>query len=176
MLGLDIMNAQNTSTRKRVHPYFWFVLYNDTLKGSMRLYEIKDSVLVISKSSKLADYYTGNYEVKPLKISPIKTIKIWNSNNIYLGMLLGGITGIIVGAIIGSNEVDSPDSWFGPGQSAENKAAGDMIGGALIGAGAGTLLGLIKVTIPINGSQTNYDMHKKSLEKMSVKHKYLSDN
>lgn len=171
------MNAQDTLTRKRVHPVFWFVLYNDTLKSPMRLYEIKDSVMVISKSGKLADYYTGNYEVKPLKISPIKTIKIWNSNNVYLGMLLGGISGIIVGAIIGSNEVDSPETWLSHGKSAENKAAEDMIGGALIGVGAGALLGgLIKIRIPLNGSLANYGMYKKRLEKKSVKYKYFSGN
>ena len=174
MLSHNIMNAQDTLTRKRVHPSFWFVMYNDTHKSPMKLYEIKDSVMVISKSGKLADYYTGNYEVKVLNISPIKTIKIWNSNNVFVGMLLGGISGTIVGAIIGSKEVDDPDFWIFHGQSAESKAAGDIIGCALIGVGAGALAGLIKIRIPLNGSLANYGLYKKKLGKKSIKYKYFS--
>jgi len=169
-----MMMAQDSLSMKRIKPSFWVDLYANDKKVMTKLYEVKDSSLVISKTSRLVDYQIGNFEPTELNIRQIKSIKYWNSNNIFVGMVSGAIAGIVVGALIGKSEEDSPDSWLFSGRSAESKALEDIVGGALIGAGAGALAGLIRISIPLNGSYANYSKYKSKLEERSVKYKYFS--
>ena len=177
--NLIFLQAQDSLTTKRVNPQFWLRIYNDsTLQGKTsrmmcRLYEVKDSSLLVSKTSRLADYRKGNFEIMTQNYGMINYISYRNSNNVFLGMVLGGLSGLAVGAVVGQREEDDPEgAWFY--MSAQEKAAGDMISCTLIGIGIGALLGTIKMTIPIHGRHENYMKSKKDLEKISVKIKYLS--
>jgi hypothetical protein len=175
MFAQDVRSdVRVTNPNKRVQPRFWIYLDKDTPKISTRLFEVKDSALVISKSSLLKVYYDGNYLTDEINIKNIKTIRYLNTNNIITGMVLGGLAGILVGAVIGSNEEDSPDSFLGPGPTAGEKAMGDIFTGALVGIGIGTLVGSFRIKIRINGNVADYSKHKSHLEKDSVKKKYLS--
>jgi hypothetical protein len=135
---------------------------------------VKDSSLVISKTSKLSDFYKNNFELREIPVSDIKTVRFLNTNNLIAAMTLCGIAGGIAGIIRGANEEDSPSSFFGSGRTAESKAAEDVFYGVIIGVGFGTLLGSIKIKIPINGNNSGFIKYKARLEKESVKYKYLS--
>jgi hypothetical protein len=66
--GPCILCAQDSLSNKRVNPQFWVSAYSNpnldssTIKIVCKLFEVKDSSIVISKSSKLSDYYTGKYD------------------------------------------------------------------------------------------------------------------
>ena len=173
---ITMLNAQDSLTRKRANPHFWFKLYDDVPRKPLlrvKLYEVKDSSLVISKTSRIADYSTGNFEATEVYINDIKAIRYRNTHNTIIGVLIGTASGLLVGAIIGSTEVDSPSgSWFY--SSAGTKAKEDMIGCALMGGCAGAVLSQIKIKIPLYGNSINYSKYKNKLEKKSVRYKYLS--
>jgi len=174
-----ILYSQDSLSSKRANPQFWFSVYNNpsldssTTKIVARLYEVKDSSIVISKSSMLADYYRDNFEVRQLNFNDIKSISYRNSHNIFIGILAGGLSGLLVGALIGQGEEDDDPSGMFP-FTAEEKASGDMILGTAIGIGVGALASFMNVSIPIKGRYNNYVKNKTLLEKKSVKSKYLS--
>ena len=172
--NLSILYAQDTLNQQRVQPRYWITLNNNSPRISTRLFEVKDSSLVISKTSKLSEYYIRNFTVSELNINQIKSVRYLNTNNVTAGMVLGGLAGMLVGVVIGTNEEDSPDSFLGSGQTAESKAAGDIFYGAIIGAGIGALVGSFRIKIPLNGNPADYSRYKSLLEKQSVKYKYLS--
>lgn len=174
-----ILYAQDSISTKRVNPQFWVSVYSNpnldssTTKIVSKLYEVKDSSIVISKSSKLSDYYTGKFDVVQFNFNQIKSISYRNRNNIFIGILAGGLSGFLVGALIGQGEEDDDPSEILP-LTAEEKATGDMILGTAIGIGVGSLASFMNVSIPIKGRYYNYAKNKTLLEKKSVKSKYLS--
>ena len=169
-----MMNAQDSTLRKRVNPHMWYTLYNNAHREQAKLFEAQDSFLMVSKSGRLSDYYSGNFETTPLKITLVESVLFWNRHNLLLGMLAGAVTGFVIGNIVGQSEKDDPEySFFYT--SAREKAQGDMIAGTFLGCAIGALCGtLIKVEIPIHGSFDNYNKNKARLEKRSIKYKYLS--
>jgi hypothetical protein len=174
-----ILYAQDSLSSKRVNPQFWVSVYSNpkldssTTKIVSKLYEVKDSSIVISKSSKLSDYYTGKFDVVQFNFNQIKSISYRNRNNIFIGIFAGGLSGLLVGALIGQGEEDDDPSGMFP-LTAEEKASGDMILGTAIGIGVGALASFMNVSIPIKGRYNNYAKNKTLLEKKSVKSKYLS--
>lgn len=174
-----ILYAQDSLSTKRVNPQFWVSVYSNpgldssTKKIVCKLYEVKDSSVVISKTSKLSDYYTGKFEVVQFNFNQIKSISYRNRNNIFIGMLAGGLSGLLVGALIGQGEEDDDPSEILP-LTAEEKATGDIILGTAIGIGVGSLASFINVSIPIKGRYKNYANSKTLLEKKSIKTKYFS--
>lgn len=179
LYGINVVNAQDSLSNNKVNPQFWFTVYSNpgldssTTKIVSKLYEVKDSSVVISKSSKLAEYYKGNFEVMQLNYNQIKSISYRNSHNIFIGMLVGGLSGLLAGAIIGQGEEDDdPSGMFS--QTAAEKANNDMVVCTGIGIGIGALASFMNVSIPIKGRYINYAKNKTLLEKKSVKSKYLS--
>jgi hypothetical protein len=174
-----ILYAQDSLSAKRVNPQFWVSVYSNpnldssTTKIVCKLYEVKDSSVFISKTSKLSDYYTGNFDVVQFNFNQIKSISYRNRNNIFIGIMAGGLSGLLVGALIGQGEEDDDPSGMLP-LTAEEKATGDMILGAAIGIGVGALASFMNVSIPIKGRYNNYTKNKMLLEKKSIKSKYLS--
>jgi len=171
---LETSYAQDSLSRRRANPRFWIKVYDERKKLSVRLYEVGDSFLAASKTSKVANYYTRNFESIQLNANRIKSIWYWNTHNTLIGILIGSASGFLVGAIIGSKEESDPAGWFS--STAAEKARGDMIGCTIIGGLAGGVFSQIKIKIPIYGNPINYNKYKSRLEKRSVKHKYLSGN
>jgi len=168
---ITILNAQDSLTRKRANPRFWFKLYDEGHKLSVRLYEVKDSSILVSKTSRISDYYSGNFKVNQLNINFIKNIRYRNAHNTIFGIMIGAAAGLAVGAIIGQSEVTTT-GWFG--STAQEKANWDMFGCTLMGGCAGAVFSQIKVKISLNGSPTYYTKYKTRLERKSVRYKYLS--
>lgn len=140
----------------------WIIPNNPTFEVRGILYEIKDSSITLSNSSVIEDYYVKKIETFNFQISDIRTIKIRRTNNVVKGLWIGAVSGFTVGTIWGA--------IYGADEG--NSAAGNTIIAATqlatFGAGIGTLIGLIKVRIPINGDMNTFNLHKKRLKKYSL--------
>ena len=98
----------------------------------------------------------------------IETIKTRRNNNIGRGILIGTLTGFVCGGLLGLVSGDDPPDNLWP-WTAEEKAIIFGSSLAVCGAGIGGGIGLIKVTIPINGSINNYNRSKIRLQDYSIK-------
>lgn len=176
--SMQPVQPQDTLHAKRAQPMFWIHYIQDSSLAVnnrrlvCRLYATADSSLIVSKTSMLAEYARNDFKTIMVPVGRIHSIDYRNTNNIFIGMLAGGLTGLAVGFIIGTEEEDDPaDTWLFY-MSAEEKAAGDMVMGTLIGLGLGTLLGTIRITIPIRGNQSSYVKNRGLLDEKSVVKKY----
>jgi len=174
LYSADVLNAQDSLSKKRINPHFWYMLYNETHRISGKLYDVKDSFIIISNSGRLSDYQKTIFESKQININSIRTIWYWDRSNFHLSILLGALSGFVIGAIVGLQEEDDPSGIIA--FTSGEKAIGDMVLGTAIGFGAGALIGSIKVRIPINGVGSNYSKYKSRLEKKSIRYNYLSGN
>ena len=171
---LNSLNAQDTIQMIKIYRT-WVSLNREPFKIKGVLYEIKDSSILVSSSVVIQDYSTNRFKIVKLNINNIETIKTRRKNSIGKGVLIGAVSGFVVGGLIGLIDGDDPpcptDSWFCMRFTAEEKAlmAGVplAVGGAVIGA----LIGSIKVKIPINGSINNYNRNKNKLKKYSINKK-----
>lgn len=145
----------------------WLTLKSEPFKSKGILYQSKESSILIAPMVKNRQLISDKYIVD-FQISNIETIKLRRNNKIGKGILVGAITGLVTGGLIGLIDGDDPPgTWFA--FSAEEKAT---IGGvylAVCGAGIGAIIGSIKIKIPINGSSEKYRKNKISLRGYSVK-------
>jgi len=169
---LNSLNAQDSIQTKDNNQKIkifriWVSLKSDPYKIKGVLYEVKDSSVFVSNSLVIQDYSVDKYEVTKLHIADIETIKIRRKNRIGNGVLIGSLTGFVVGGIVGLVDGDDP-----PGTllrlDAEDKAIMMGVPLAVIGAGIGALFGSSKITIPINGSMDNYNRNKEKLRTYSI--------
>jgi hypothetical protein len=169
---LNSLTAQDTSKRIKIYKT-WVSMMNDPIKTTGVLYEIKDSLIVISNSFALKDYYKNRFEKTGIDVKNIELIKVRRKNNIgagaLTGLLVGFATGVMLGFMNGDDPPCSSNSWGCIRFSAEAKA---MMGGitfGVIGVGIGALAGSIKISIPINGSLDKYNKNKSKLRKFAIK-------
>jgi hypothetical protein len=171
------LSAQKDSTiqrsdkdEKRLKIYkTWISLNNEskTVKGV--LYSITDSSLLVSTSLVKEDYTNGNFQTTTLNFKNIDLVKTRSKNRVLKGALIGTVSGFFLGAIIGFIEGDdNPDEVLVPSTAAQN-ALGNGVVLAIGGAGIGTLCGLIKIKIPINGSMSNFNSNKRKLAKYAIR-------
>jgi len=179
-----LLNGQDTlNSNRRVNPQFWFHIYpkndiNLNLQSTpttivAKLYDLQDSGLLISKTSKVDLYRNGDFETTELKYPEIKFVSYRNNQRIISYAVALGVVGFISGAIIGSNIKNrTEDDWDGGWYT--GKLLDFMGYGFAIGAGTGALTGSIKTRISIDGIFDKYQKNKLRLQKQSVKFKYLS--
>ena len=102
LFGINMLNAQDSLSNKRVNPQFWISVYSNpnldsnSTKIVCRLYEVKDSSIVISKSSKLSDYYAGKFEVAQFNFNQIR--KYFISYVIFIPT--------VITSAVGANKID----------------------------------------------------------------------
>ena len=87
--------------------------------------------------------------------------------------LIGALFGVIVGGTIGMMAGDDPpcgtNDWFCSPVKAEEKAVIGGISMGLLGAGAGLIIGSIKINIPINRNMGTFKKNRRTLKKYSVR-------
>jgi len=171
------LNAQDTLQRKRVTPHVWLTLFDNSRVDGF-IYETKDSSVVISNTNLIENYLNGNYSVIDLNIDNIKNLSYRNRNNVFIGMAMGGLTGILIGFPVGYLQGDDPPcegGWWCVEHSAESKGFAGAFSGFMIGTGAGAFFGsVIRFSVPL-GNYQNYSKYKMMLEKKSVRSKYLKE-
>jgi uncharacterized protein (TIGR02145 family) len=163
--------AQSDSIFPEMKFRTWVIPYK---RGTTQvLFELKDSSVMVSNSARKTDYNTGHYAVSKLDIKNITEIKYAKKGRGY-GRLIGGVSGFAIGIAVDAIKYDE---MFGNLESDEwGRAIGNFFIAALlpiatagIGAGIGALVSGFKRTIPIYGSQTEYDIKKASLNKVVLK-------
>ncbi|MCK4407749.1 MAG: hypothetical protein KAV44_08750 [Bacteroidales bacterium] len=171
---LNSLNAQDTFQKIKIYRT-WVSLNSEPFKIKGVLYEVKDSSILVSRSVVIQDYSTDSFEIAKLNINNIETIKTRRKNSIGKGVLIGAVSGLVVGVLIGLIDGDDPPcpsgSWICLRYTAGQKALMAGVPLAVSGAGIGALIGSIKVKIPINGNINNYNRNKNKLRKYTIKEK-----
>jgi hypothetical protein len=129
--------------------------YSGIFNAEGVLYQLNDSSILVSNSLKRKDYSTDNFTVANLNIAGIETIKIRRRGAFGKGVLIGTVSGMVIGSALGS----------GDDYSGALLAVGLTMAGTVIGAGVGS----IKIKIPINRSMDQYNTNKSKLRKRAIK-------
>jgi hypothetical protein len=151
----------------------WITLNDNSKEVKGILYEIKDSSIVVTNSLSRSDLLYGNFNITIIDYGNINIVKNRRNNRVLFGFL-GGITlGFATGAIIGYSQGDDQcpiNKWCIFQMTARDKASVGGILGALAGAGIGTIMGLVKIKIPISGNFEKFNKNKSRLKKYSYIH------
>lgn len=144
--------AQNTN-RKIKEYKTWITTDTIPSKATGILYEVKEFSIVLINSVTTQDYSDELFKKVEIDVSNIEKVKIRRKNKSGRAALFGAASGLAVGILIGVISGDDPGSR-GPGFNlaftATEKAIGAGIPLAALGAGAGALLGTIKVQVPLH--------------------------
>jgi len=128
------------------------------------LYEIKDSSVVVSNSVKKSDYKRGRFEVSEIEFDNIDSVQIRRKYKIIKGMLIGGVTGAVIGGYLGYSQPE--DRGF---MAIEELGPWGAKVGMVPGVLTGAIIGQGKNTIPINGNYESFLVKKEKLRKYSIK-------
>ena len=118
---------------------------------------------------------TGNGDL--IQYPDISSMTIKRKGNATRGAIIGALSGFLIGTIIGYASGDDPaipanEDFFGIGNAFRLTAGQKAIGGGILLAGAGAVVGgvtgaLIKKKFMINGKKENFDaMRMHTLEKI----------
>ena len=158
------------SNKKRYRT--WLTLNSEPFKSKGILYQSKESSILIAPLVKNRQQISDKTLIE-FQIRNIETIKLRKNKRVGKGILIGAVTGLVAGGLVGLLSGDDPPCNSGGlicfRSTAEEKA---VIGGvylAVFGAGVGALIGSIKIKIPINGSSEKYRKNKTDLRRYSVK-------
>jgi len=158
-----ITYGQDSVVKKKIYKT-WLSLENDTkLKGI--LYQVTDSSLIVSKSLVVSGRLSQSLNLEEIHFRDINFIYTKKKNATGNGALIGAGAGLLLGVVIGLSSGDDSGGFIS--FSAEEKAM--MTGSALaiLGAGLGALVGSVKMTIPINGNHTKFNLNKGKLKAYS---------
>jgi hypothetical protein len=149
---------------------------NNNVRGE--IYETGDSVLLIKSmvnNSNLKIDRSDNLIHMP--VTEIDMIRLNRKGKSGEGFLIGGLSGMVIGAILVLASPDpKPDpqaqGWdFSPSLSPGNKALIGGIIGFLPGAIIGSIISSAKITIPIHGKKENYLLKRSEISSYSFRKK-----
>jgi hypothetical protein len=145
------------------------MITDSSLKVNGALYQVKDSSILISNSTRIKDYTMGNYNISEIEIMDIQFIETLKRTRVRDGARIGAATGFITGALWAYIDSQQPsEGWdldLFPTWS-DALMAGILL--APVGALAGAIAGSIRIKIPINGNMDNYNRNKAKLKKYSI--------
>ena len=160
------------SSRKIKYYHAWIYQGKEdpAIKGF--LYELKDSsvVILISIQSSINKFDTSFLIEFPVnKIDRIKTRK---KGSLGTGILAGGLSGFALGGLIGLLLNEKPENDYKPKDNLEygNSAFGMGLFIGLLGAGIGTIAGIVKMNYEINYNWNDYIRNAGTLIKKSYKY------
>jgi hypothetical protein len=136
------------------------------------LYQIKDSSIIVAKYLHKRDFLSGKYQTTEIEYKNIGIIEIGRKNSVIKGALSGLIIGSLAGAIIGyssGSDHPLPGSFDIFCWSATDKAKLLGVLFSLPGLIIGTLIGSLRIRIPIDISIDNFNKNKELLKKYSYK-------
>jgi len=144
--------------------------HSEIVKGS--LYQLNNSSLILVPNAKIKQNSKGEMKSSVFKIDQVNTLKIRRKGSIVKGTVIGAVSGLAIGVIIGfisgdNKEKPHPMSW--EPYKAQDKAAVYGIACMFPAAAIGAMIGSIQIQIPINRNQGTYERNRKQLERYSVK-------
>ena len=141
----------------------WVTLIEKPFEVQGTLDELNDTTMVVSNYKTFEEFIINNNPTIELRINNIDLIEARKKNRLTKGVVLGAVSGFVVGGIIGLARGSDED--FTAGEKAMRGGVTLAIPGALIGL----LVGSIKVSFPIEGSIINYNNQRKKLQKYSTR-------
>jgi len=136
------------------------------------LYQVKDSSIFISSSTRFKNYTFGNsnFGVSEIEIFNIQKIKTVSKTRARNGARIGAASGFVIGCLLAIRANHQPSGEWDLISFSDTFVG--LAGGLLcasLGAFSGVIIGGISIKIPINGSMDNYNQHKEKLKRYSIK-------
>ncbi len=169
-LAVSGLSAQDTTKKTKIYRT-WISMNSEPFKIKGSLYQVNDSSVFVSNALKIQDYSENRFETVELHVKDIKIIKTRKKNSVGNGALVGAISGLVFGGLIGYASGDDscpPGTWCIISFTAEEKALMLGVPLSIVGAGLGALIGSAKIVIPINGNAITFNQNKKELRKYSI--------
>ncbi|NUO03250.1 MAG: hypothetical protein HUU01_21785 [Saprospiraceae bacterium] len=169
--------VQRKSSTTKIRYWVWPVPIDSSKGLKMSLYETQDSSLVFAHSGKRFQH--GITETETVPVSGIKDIYFRRRTAPSTGAIIGGFTGLIVGALIASEfKSSSYSSGSGSGSGFGFSPIGGLDGigesflgmaiGITAGAITGKLIGSSRIKISLNGDWKSYSKQREQLKKISI--------
>ena len=152
ILSMNFVYTQEKVKKVKIYKTWVSLIDESEIHGI--LYQLKDSSILIT------DIITK--ESQEIEIKDIQKIKIRRKNGAGRGAIIGTVSGLVAGGLIGLAE---GDGFFSKEETA--LLSGVFFSG--VGAGAGALIGTIKKKFDINGSIDNYNKNKEKLREYTIK-------
>lgn len=179
---MQTMQAQTDSPDKKKKYQTWINTYDASRASTGVLYEIQDSSVTLSNRNFSRNGLPGKVDMTKLDVRSIDVIKVRKNGNIGQGILYGALTGLVVGGAVGllyASTVEKHEEGANDLEKSFNSTTSAMqttgtsiligIGCIGTGIGVGALIGSAKITIPINGSQEQFNQNRPMLTEYSVK-------
>jgi hypothetical protein len=144
--------------------YHVWVTLNKKSKANGVLYGVQDSSIWIADPGFMRDYRKiasghsiendARFRIQKIQVTDIQHIKIRKLNSIGKGLLLGPVTGVGFGVVVGAGGFEK------------------IIGGAILGifgVPVGGIVGASKFKIPIQGDFSRYQVNRKHLSPVNWK-------
>jgi hypothetical protein len=148
--------SQPDSTMNKRTYHAWVKIYNKNRLTEGMLYDIKDSSISVSISYPVM-FRNRNESITTIPVNSIEDIKLRRNGSIGKGILIGGLTGILFGALISYSYAQK-----------DSKGTGVYVYPIMVtgcGVGLGAMFGSIKIKIPIHGNQDNFNYKKQELNR-----------
>jgi hypothetical protein len=174
MLAIPLaMTAQCDSCKLKLY-YSWYRLNsNKEILSDVFTYEFADSsVTVVAKNKYTAGITPDVIDLHIIPAQDINQMSFRKKGKPGIGVLVGGITGALAGAIVGFARGDSyvyymeSESYVPAGV----KAFWIGLAWAGLGVGLGAAIGSSKTKIPVNGDIENYLQNKPRALKYSIRY------
>jgi hypothetical protein len=165
LLFIGINSSVAQSIGKKAIYRTWIELSNSYKESTGLLYQVMDSSIIMTKSLMRKTY--NNNKVGKINIDylQIESIKVRRKGRVGKGMLIGTAVGFGLGALIGSLSEDDTDGFIK--FTKKDKIWINSIGLGTTGLIIGSIVGSVKIKIPIYGSKMIFQQEKEKLRKYS---------
>jgi hypothetical protein len=166
-LGVQSVNSQDQKLKTKYKT--WLVTTPDIVTSKAHLYQLKDSSINFANSL----YPLNPGFSKEIEIRNIDVIKVRRKGRVFRGTLIGAVSGLVLGIVIGNaavktDECDDPCPSLGISEEAGKILVVGLVG-TVVGGSIGAAIGSMKVSIPINGKQSKYQEQKIKLQKYLIR-------
>jgi hypothetical protein len=160
---------QTDSTVKRKIYHIWIKPIEPGRINHGYLYEVKDSALTIARSYSLRERREGRFDLTAIDYHDLDVVELRKKSNKGIGILIGGITGIALGGMVGYLVSNPHVTNFKDGVS--SAVATVSFSALFIAAGfiTGSAIGGEKISIPIEKERDLFELNKSMLNDHSIK-------
>ncbi len=167
----QIENQKAKTKPKTYITWVYMIPSSKKIKGC--LYSVNDSTLTIIPDTYLKQGSSYENETVLVNAKLIEKIYIRQKGSKTVGVIIGTISGLFTGIIVGTGFKDDTHSCYNDPicvkMTAQQKTILLTVPLALIGGGAGLLLGSKKIKIYINGHMSSFEKNGKELKKYAVR-------